>query len=199
MFFAIRLSDVVEVVSGDKADASTQSPELKLTMVVKTNHFVDIDAYDRKNRFLEYLAAMTSCRTVMWQLIPFMTGLAILSVDTASCPVFVFSRNLNSMLTDLVVWNAWEVAKERIRKENRGKKIVSWQIALFMVYIFVEESRLVQFIVAMTINFVAYCLIFKTSYLYFVIRGFLLMMVLIGFVRVGYTVVPLYKFFFPQR
>eukprot|EP01036_Dinobryon_divergens_P024997 gene24997-33501_t len=195
----IRLSDMVEVVSGDKADASAQSPELKLTIVVKTTHFVDIDAYDRKHRFLEYLAAMTSCRTVMWQLIPFMTGLAILSVDTASCPVFVFSRELNSMLTDLVVWNAWGVAKERIRKENRGKKLVSWQIALFMVYIFVEESRLVQFIVAMTINFVAYCLIFKTSYLYFVIRGFLLMMVLIGFVRVGYTVVPLYKFFFPQR
>ena len=155
-------------------------------MVVKTSHFVDIDAYDRRNRFLEYLAAMTSCRTVMWQLIPFMTGLAILSVDTASCP---FTRVELHALTDLIVWNAWEVATERIRKENRGEKLVSWQIALFMVYIFFEESRLVQFLVAMTINFVAFCLIFKTSYLYFVVRGFLLMMVLIGFVRVGYTVI----------
>ena len=101
-----RLSDMLEAVPGDKADPSAQSPELKLTIVVKNKDFVDIDAYERKQRFLQYLAAMTSCRTVMWQLIPGMTGLAIISVDTASCPVLVCSDKLNSMLTDLLVWNA---------------------------------------------------------------------------------------------
>ena len=189
----------MEVVPGDRADASERAPELKLTIVVKNPRFVDIEAYERKQRFLEYLAAMTSCRSVIWQLIPGMTGLAIFSVDTASCPIFVFSKELDSMLTDLIIWNAWEVAKERIRKDNSGKKLVSWQVSLFTVYIFFEESRLVQFIVTMVINFVAYCIVFKSHYLSFIIRGFLALMVVSGFVRVGYTmmVLLLYKFFFP--
>ena len=69
-----------------------------------------------------------------------MTGLAILfSLDTASWPIFVFFKEMDSMLTDRMPGRS--PAKEGIRKDNSGKKLVSWQVALFTVYIFFEEEE----------------------------------------------------------
>jgi hypothetical protein len=163
-------------------------------------HF-DILEYERKTNFMAYLSAMTSCRSVMWQLIPGMTGFALFSVDTASCPIFIFSNEMTPLMTPLLVCDAWKIAKERIhlRTGDREKKSSCLEVLLCASYIFIEESRLVQFLIAVMINFVAYCIIFSSVYLERVLKLFFVTIIFTGCVRVGYAVVPLYKFFFPAE
>ena len=161
----------------------------------------DILEYERKTNFMAYLSAMTSCRSVMWQLIPGMTGFALFSVDTASCPIFIFSSEMSPYMPPLLVCNAWGIAKERIhlRTGDVGKKISCWEVLFCACYIFIEESRLIQFLIAVMINFVAYCIIFSSVYLERVLTLFLVTIIFTGCIRVGYAVVPLYKFFFPAE
>ena len=114
-----------------------------------------------------------------------MAGLAIFSLDTASCwPIFVFSKELDSMLTYRIPGRSPRREFERAIAERN--LFIPWQqVALFTVYIFFEESLLVQFIVTMV---VAYCIVFKSNCLSFIIRRFLVLLVVSGFFRVGYTV-----------
>ncbi len=175
--------------------------EVRPNPVVSNRKHLSMEEYERKTNFTEYLAAMTSCRSVMWQLIPGMTGFALFAVDTSSCPIFVFSEDMSPLMTPLIVWNAWTIAKERIyiRAGDRDKKISCWQVLLCALYIFVEESRLVQFFLAVMTNVVAYCIIFGSIYLRVVVKTFLGAIIITGCIRVGYAVVPLYKFFFPAE
>ena len=101
----------------------------------------------------------------------------------------------------LLVCDAWKIAKERIhsRTGDREKKLSCLEVLLCACYIFVEESRFVQFLIAVMINFVAYCIIFSLAYLDRVFKLFLVIIIFTGFIRVGYAVVPLYKVFFPAE
>ena len=157
--------------------------------------------YERRSTFVEYLSALTSCRSVMWQLIPGMTAFAIIAVDTASCPIFIFSDELHKQLTPLIMVDAWTIALDRIKRHSvdKEKKPQSWQVAAWALFIFVEESRLVQFFIMMMINFVAFCIVFSSIYLQLVLKVFLAIFVFNGAVRFFFTMVPLYQFFFPAE
>ena len=157
--------------------------------------------YERRSTFVEYLSALTSCRSVMWQLIPGMTAFAILAVDTAACPIFIFSDELHRELTPLLMLDAWTIALEKIRRRSvdQEKKPKNWQVAACALFIFVEESRLVQFFIMIMINFVAFCIVFNSTYLRTVLKVFLAVVLFNGAVRFFFTMVPLYQFFFPAE
>ena len=73
---------------------------------------------ERKAMFVKYLSAMTSCRSVLWQLIPGMTAFAILSVDLSTCPIFIFSKSIedNNLLPPLFVPHRHEADQRRFRR-----------------------------------------------------------------------------------
>ena len=163
----------------------------------------DIDSaedIERRGFFVKYLSAVTSCRSVLWQLIPGMTAVAILSVDLSTCPVFIFSSSIedNHLLPPLLVRNSWTIAENQIKDGLGGKpnkKPYYWQLALLSFYIFINESRLIQFVVVVINNSTAFAIVFSSSNLVACVILFLATNLLVGFAQFGYTVLLLHQFF----
>eukprot|EP01037_Dinobryon_pediforme_P037886 gene37886-45596_t len=90
--------------------------------------------YGRKGMFTLFLSATSSCRSVLWQIIPGMTGFAILAVETSECPILVFSAEVRSNLHPLVKTDAWSDAKVRLSAPNvgetEGRNPKSWKVFL---------------------------------------------------------------------
>ena len=160
---------------------------------------------ERKGLFVKYLSSMTSCRSVLWQLIPGMTAFAILSVDLSACPVFIFSSSIedNHLLPPLLVTNSWAIAENKIKDGLGGKpnkKPYYWQLlALLSFYIFVQESRLIQFTMALVNNITAFSIVFSSFNLVAFVLLFLVVNILAGFAQFGYTLLLLYQFFFSSN
>eukprot|EP01035_Chromulina_nebulosa_P027393 gene27393-36029_t len=111
-----------------------------------------------KETFAQYLSAITSCRSIMWQLIPGMTGFAILAVDTSMCPVFVFSERMRLTLPSLLEMNARDIEEKRLQHILKHQP-ENWQISLATVYICMTESRAVQFALQIFVNLIAFYIV----------------------------------------
>lgn len=158
---------------------------------------------ERKGFFVKYLSSMTSCRSVLWQLIPGMTAFAILSVDLSACPIFINSPSIeeNHLLPPLLVTNSWNIAKNQIKsfgKKPNGDPYY-WQLALLSFYIFAQESRLIQFTVAVVNNLTAFAIVFSSSSLVVFVFLFLVVNLFVGFAQAGYTILLLHRFFFSAQ
>eukprot|EP01035_Chromulina_nebulosa_P021994 gene21994-28470_t len=159
---------------------------------------------ERKGLFVKYLSSMTSCRSVLWQLIPGMTAFAILSVDLSACPVFIFSSSIeeNQLLPPLLVLNSWSIAESQIQDYGLGgksnKKPYYWQLALLSYYIFMQESRVIQFTVVVANNLTAFAIVFGSSNLAVFVILFLAVNLLMGLSQFAYTVLLLHQFFFAK-
>ena len=192
----LRMKDgAIEVILGGGTTTET-SPE---GGAKKVNSEEDIE---RKGFFVKYLSSMTSCRSVLWQLIPGMTAFAILSVDLSACPIFIFSPSIeeNRLLPPLLVDNSWDIAKSQIKEGFIGGKPNGnpyyWQLALLSFYIFVQESRLIQFAVVVVNNLTAFAIVFGSSNLVAFVFLFLVVNLLVGYAQFGYTILLLHQFFF---
>ena len=166
-----------------------------------TNVRTSAEDIERKGMFVKYLSAMTSCRSVLWQLIPGMTAFAILSVDLSSCPVFILSPSIEEshLLPPLLVLNSWSIAEQQIKDGLGGKpnkKPYVWQLALLAFYNFVQESRLIQFAIVIVNNATAFEIVFGNSDLIAVVVIFLVINTLAGVAQFGYTFLLLHQFFF---
>ena len=185
--------------------------EVFLSGETTTNNVNDLEGGDidseedieKKALFVRYLSAMTSCRSVLWQLIPGMTAFAILSVDLSSCPVFIFSKEIDEkhLLPQLLVTNSWSIAEKQIEDGVVGKgnkKPYYWQLALLSFYVVMQESRLIQFSVVVVNNLTAFAIVFGSSNLSAFVILFLVVNLLVGFAQFGYAVLLLHQFFFSK-
>ena len=150
---------------------------------------------DTQEMFVYYLSALTSCRSVMWQLIPGMTALAILSVDTSTCPIFVFSDQMRLYLPPFIATDAWRAAKSELQSTLMHRPKI-WQIFLVACYLWMKNSRLVQFSHQIFVNIVTFYIVFATSSLYLPVCAFVGVELLMGLVTFGYYFVQLHRTFF---
>ena len=164
--------------------------------------FTHAATYGRKGMFTLFLSATSSCRSVLWQIIPGMTGFAIVAVETSECPILVFSSEVRSNLPPLVKTDAWSDAKERLSapnvEETEGRNPMSWKVFLLACYIVIKESRLLQFSIAMTVNIVTFYVVFSSSNLDVAAGALLSVVLLNSFVEFGHYLVELYEFFFEE-
>ena len=151
--------------------------------------------FDRKGMFVQFLSAMTSCRSVMWQLVPGLTAFAIVSVDTSACPIFVFSEQMRSYLPPLLVVDGWNSAKDRLHEALKNDP-KSWQIILFAAYIWLKESRLVQFAIAIFVNIIACYIVFSAANLGAVVSIYVAVIFFEGSIQFGYSFIVLHRDFF---
>ena len=146
--------------------------------------------------FVQYLSAMTSCRSVMWQIIPGMTAFAIFAVDTSACPVLVFSKRLQQYLPPLLVSNAWSDAQNLLEIEFSSHVISNWQIGLVACFLWMKNSRLVQFLLNIVINMMSLYLIFTSGGLFLPVCAFLGVQICMGLIKFGRAFVDIHRTFF---
>ena len=157
---------------------------------------------ERRAMFIKFLSAMTSCRAVLWQLIPGLTAFAILSVDLSSCPIFIVSEKVQHWVPPLIVKNSWDIAKSQFAEGCLGSKDKEkpqpWQLILLSFYIFVQESRLVQFIIIVVNSSAAFAIVFSSNIEVFVIL-FLMVNIISSIAETGYSILLLHQLFFSEK
>ena len=145
--------------------------------------------------FTLYLSAMTSCRSVMWQIIPGMTAFAILAVDTSACPILVFSERMLLYLPPLIVFDAWDIAVKDLRPVlNREPDY--WELCLVVSFIWMRKSRLVQFTLQIFVSIITFYIVFSSANLYTPVFVFVAVEFLVGLISFGYYFVHLHRSFF---
>lgn len=156
---------------------------------------------ERRAMFIQFLSAMTSCRAVLWQLIPGMTAFAILSVDLSSCPIFIVAESVQQWVPLLIVQNSWDIAMSQFAEGcigGKGKeKPQTWQLMVLSFYIFVQESRLIQFIIIVVNSSVAFAIVFSSNIKVFVIL-FFIVNIISSLAQTGYSVLLLHQLFFSE-
>ena len=148
--------------------------------------------------FTLYLSALTSCRSVMWQIIPGMTAFAILAVDTSACPILVFSERMRLYLPPLIVYDAWDIAAKEVRS-TFNRKPEYWEIFLVACFIWMKKSRLVQFTLQIFINIITFYIVFSSANLYTPVCAFVGVEFSVGLISFGYYFVHLYRSFFDRN
>ena len=137
--------------------------------------------YDLKEMFVQYLSATTSCRSVVWQIVPGMTAFAILAVDTSTCPILVFSKRLKQYLHPLIAFDAWGAAQTQREITLLSQRPKYWQIWLVVAcFLWMQDSRLVQFLLKIFVNAISFYIIFNS-------------------VKFGRTLVDIHRIFFDNN
>lgn len=139
-----------------------------------------------RSEFQQYVSAVVSTRVTLIQIIPALTVVSIFAVDISSNPICVFSEEMSSRLNKLLVLDAYTLAKNRLISEkdereverqslsaataddNNGgciqsscQLVTNWKVCFLAVNIFFEESRLVQFCLAVYYNITAVMTVFQ--------------------------------------
>lgn len=154
----------------------------------------------RKLDFLEYLASQVAVRVVLIQLIPMFTIWSIFAVELATCPVFIWSKDLNERLPPLYISDPLQSAKKRLISMSPGQRIPPpWKLYSLAAYLFLTESRLIQFIITVLSTATAMILIFAPKELLHIVVYFLIaILVIVGAVTGLYISLMLHRFMFPE-
>ena len=117
--------------------------------------------YFRQMEFMDFLSAQVIVRVILIQLIPFLTIWSILAVEIASCPIFIFSKDLQELLPPLFIPNPIQLARERLTIINEVLiEPPIWKIYFLASYIVFSESRLIQFLITVISTLTSIILIF---------------------------------------
>ena len=167
------------------------------TVVLDKDIVINYD-FIRETMFLQFLSAMTSCRSVMWQLIPGMTGFAIICVETSACPIFVFVDQIRECLPPLIVRDPWSEAKNRLRymKAFRSQNLKDWQVFLVACVVWMQGSRIVQYTIATIMNIITFYIVFGPGNLALAAYIFLVIVLCKSCIRYLPFFIELYDLFF---
>jgi hypothetical protein len=138
-------SNEIESESENASEAETKRK--RLFFQDKGEALVKI-ANDPKLLFQHYLASIVQVRVVLLQIVPAFTFWSIIAVDLASCPIFVFSEDVNNSMTAFIFRNPWQVAKDLLTEDAMAVGLTTvedWKIAALSYYLFIQRSRLIQF------------------------------------------------------
>ena len=163
----------------------------------EVGHEEDVFSMDSnvQEMFVNYLSAMTSCRSVIWQVIPGMTAFAILSVDTSMCPVLVFSERMRLYLPPLVAHDVWADAIQELRLTFIYDP-KNWQIFLVASFLWMKNSRLVQFTLQIFVNIISFYIVFSSDDIYIPVCAFVGVELLVALLTFGNYFVQLHRIFF---
>eukprot|EP01033_Poteriospumella_lacustris_P013172 gene13171-9436_t len=60
---------------------------------------------------LQYVASNIASRVVLLQLVPYLTSVSVVMADIATCPMFLFSSKLRSLLPSYNLWTPFAEAR----------------------------------------------------------------------------------------
>jgi len=111
------------------------------------------------------IAITVASRAVLYQIYPILTIFSVYVLAVSTTPLFIRSNLLKSLLPDLIIMDAHDIAVERERKSQKriGADLsdYTWMTTLQAVVIFYTESRAIQLvnsalILALSFLFLAY-------------------------------------------
>lgn len=124
-------------------------------------------AADQKSESMRMISALLSPRIVLIQMIPFLTAFSALAVNLSQSPIFVFDSKMNELLPPLLETNLSENSKELLL--DVGMKPEKWNVMLMNVFLFVNRSRGIQFVINSIATVIAMIFVFskdRTSVVY---------------------------------
>jgi hypothetical protein len=187
--------------AGEAGEAATRRQ--RLFFQDKGEALVKI-ANDPKLLFQHYLASIVQVRVVLLQIVPAFTFWSIIAVDLASCPIFVFSEEINDCMTSLIFQNPWQVAKNLLTEDAMAsglETVDTWKIAALSYYLFIQRSRFIQFCFILLNTTTSLAIVLDRSK---TITFGLLVLIVIEFLVVGLAyslqaLLLLHKFMFPVQ
>ena len=157
---------------------------------------------DEKLEFSQYLSATITSRAMLLQILPNLTGAAILAADLSSCPLFTqFDVSFNNRLPPLLATNALEDARTLLLNEsgNTSDKPSQAMTYYFATYIFFRNSRLIDFSKKIFL-FVIGMAIAKFPHALNCLTPLLLVIILIdGWLNATYVIIMLNRLLFPKE
>lgn len=157
--------------------------------------FTKIDN-DERVSFGQFVSAVTMCRIALLQIEPSLTVWAVFASSVAASPLFVCEA-MHQKLSPLIATDAFQWAYHLL-KETYNKKPPMIQTAFLGWYIFVNQSRIIQFMLAGFLNIVSIGIIFFPQHLKHLIPPLVILIVHYGLLQSIYVVYMFKKLLFPE-
>ena len=156
--------------------------------------FTKIDN-DEGVSFGQFVSAVTMCRIALLQIDPSLTVWAVFASSVAASPLLVCEA-MHKKLPPLIATNAFQRAYDLL-KETYCRKPPIMQTAFLGWYIFVNQSRIIQFMLAGFLNIVSIGIIFFPQHLKNLIPPLVILIVHYGLLQSIYVVYMFKKLLFP--
>lgn len=114
--------------------------------------FTTIDN-DERLAFANFVAAITTSRIVLFQIIPYFTVFSVISTAIANTPLFVMDKEMNDRLPAMFEWKAGVIATKLLINDQGHAPL--YQRLFLTWYIFWNRSRAIQFFVNIYVFIVA--------------------------------------------
>jgi len=152
---------------------------------------------EQRQMFIQFFSATASSRSVLIQMLYGMTAFAVLSVDLSTCPIFVFSKAIQKSLPPLLLTDCWDLATSQVRR-GKGGNPSRWKVLLLSIYLFIADSRLIQYFIILQINFVAFGIVFFPHHISQLVGSLVIVTFIVAISRVCSYTLDLHDFFFPH-
>ena len=152
---------------------------------------------DGKVFFAEYLSSKIVTRLVLIQLIPALTVWSVFAVSIADCPIFVFSEDLRKQLPPLIDFHPLATMNEEW--EDASQHLELWKQIIIAARIFVINSRLIRFVLAILSSSVSIGMVFFPQSFAFLVVILVVVLLVLGAIFGLYVVVLLHNFMFPRH
>lgn len=121
------------------------------------------EKYDERQQYSEVMSAVVTARSILLQLFPPFTGIAIYTMYTSQYPVFVFSDKLKDNLPEKLTWwtEIYDIAKVKESKTLPNIDKYSWIVSLKACLLMLKGSRIIN-----------YCInVFKVIFAVLILKG----------------------------
>jgi hypothetical protein len=157
---------------------------------------------DPKFTFQYFLAAIVSVRVVLLQVVPILTIPSIIAVEIANCPILVFSERLNKRLPPLLVEAPFEEAQRLLLEDAKNadlNHVPKWKIIALGFFMFVRQSRLIQFLFLPINSFTMIVIAFSPQryLLYFMLIVVVLEFTILGLAYAAWLLLVFHRWMFP--
>jgi hypothetical protein len=142
---------------------------------------------DEKVAFGQYVAAVTLGRIVLLQIVPQLTVVSLILSAVASTPLFVglFETNdvtapvlsMKEKLLPLIFFNAYKEAKAMLEADSNYSTA---RVSFFTIYLFINHSRLIQFLINLYLCFVSIAIIFIPQVLWLLVPILIFILIIQG-------------------
>jgi hypothetical protein len=163
---------------------------------VRQDAFTKIDN-EEKIIFGRFVAAVTTCRIALLQIVPVLTLWSLLASAVASTPMFVFNKEMNDMLPAMIATDAYKKAVLWLTEDYNGKRPGCLQCLFLTYYIFINQSRLILCCINGFLSFISVAIIFFPEQLQWMIPVMVVVMVHQGLLSGLYILLLFEKLIFP--
>jgi hypothetical protein len=157
----------------------------------------NIEVKEKENT-LRLLTAVVSTRITLLLLIPQLTIFSAVVLELAQSPIFVTSTKLSKILPPLIVVDPFQEARNKLKAEfYQDTEPADWEIYITSIYIFVVQSRLIQFVFNAYIAILSIVIIFDREHLLYFFIPTIIVFFVVSIIGTFTGIVLIHKFIFP--